>query len=979
MESTRIAMRLTLYSTPLLIALVLGCAAPGLPAGTKVAFASQDGPPEVDHGYTPIRFGDDDANTYDVPFFPGANYDPAITTTAAILGQPLGSRLVRHSELVAAFRVWGEQSPRADVAVHSRTYEGRELLRVIITSEANHARLDEIQANARKLWDPRELPGAEARNLVENGPAIAWMGYSIHGDETSGADASLAVAYHLLAGTDADVTTMLDQLVIVMDPMMNPDGRMRILNMVEQSAGYRTSLNNSSMHRGRWPFGRGNHYLFDMNRDWMIGSAPETRGRWKVALDFPPQLFVDGHEMSGLDTFLFYPQADPHLPQLPQRLDYWQGILADDAGSAFDKFEWGYYTREWADAWCPFYSDSWGSLNGAIGMLYEQGGQRGMPLMRESGAIVSYRESVHGQVVASMSNLQSLQANRQAILVDYLATRRRNVDAGREGGERVFTFVSKGNATRESSLLRTLLAQGIEVYRASGDFEASAVVRSLGSAEDSATFPAGTYVIPVAQPQGSMVESYFDFDPRFSSESLQLERESLERKGRSKVYDVTAWDLCRMYDLDGAWCTPSGSDWEPVRSAPRTIGGMANAIASPYAWVVEAADDAAVRFAARALELGLQVHVSDKPFRAEIGPGSVLEFSRGSFLLRRHENPEGVDDAVLQAAGEAGATVYGTTTGRSMDEGPDLGGGHFTLLREPRVALVGNTPISGGDYGHIWQWLDEELRLPITLLDAQSFGRYDLRRYNVIIVPPGSGISRALGSERLASWVSAGGTLIACGRSAAGLTGEKNGLTSVVLRRDALDDLDEYLFVARRAAEAFDVTVDEADLWGAAGDAPESDEASEEVAEGGDEGSEDEGAEGDPDAARQDRWARRFAPAGVLVRGRVNPEAWITAGAGEELPVFSRGSNVLLAGDSVQTAVRLAPSDELRLGGLLWPEARERLAESAWLTVESRGRGQVILFASEPCFRGLFRGGARLFSNAVVLGPGAGASQPLGW
>jgi hypothetical protein len=957
----------------LLIALILGCATPSAPSAPAAGHFVQDAAPDVDHGFTPIRFGDDDEHAYDVPFFPGATYDPAITTPATLLGQPLGSRLVRHAELVAAFRVWGQQSARADVAVHSRTYEGRELLRVVITSEANHARMAEIQKNARKLWDPRGLSDAEARRIVDSAPAIAWLGYSIHGDETSGADASLAVAYHLIAGTDANVTAMLDDLVIVMDPMMNPDGRMRILNMVEQSAGYRTSLNNSSMHRGRWPFGRGNHYLFDMNRDWMVGSAPETRGRWQVALEYPPQLFVDGHEMSGLDTFLFYPQADPHLPQLPQRLDHWQGILADDAGRAFDKFGWGYYTREWADAWCPFYSDAWGSLNGAIGMLYEQGGQRGMPLMRESGAVVSYRESVHGQVVASMSNLTSLQANQTEILGDYLAARRRNVDAGREGGERVFAFTPKGNATRESALLRSLLAQGIEVYRSTQATEGADVVRSLGG--ESSTFAQGTYFIPAAQPQGAMVQAYFDFDPRFSSSSLQTERESLERKGSSKVYDVTAWDLGRMYDLDAAWCQASVDGMERVTAAARPVGAQMNTIDTPYAWIVDASDDASVRFAARAMELGLQVHVSDKAFRAKIAEGAVLEFSRGSFLLRRHENPADVDDTVVRAARDAGAMVFGTVSGRSMDAGPDLGGGHFTLLREPRVALVGNTPFSGGDYGHLWQWLDEELRLPITLLDAQSFGRYDLRRYNVIILPPGS--PSELGLEGLRSWVRGGGTLIACGRSAAALTGE-GGLSSVVRRRDALDKLDEYAFATRRAEAALDVTIDEADLWGDEAEGAEATgsvvaEAEEAEAEG------DEGDEGDPDAERHDRWSRRFAPAGVILRGRVNPDAWITAGFGAEMPVFSRGSNVFLAGDSVQTAVRLADSESLRLGGLLWPEARERLAESAWLTVESAGRGQVILFAASPCFRGSFRGGARLFSNAVVLGPGAGASQPLGW
>ena len=100
--------------------------------------------------------------------------------------------------------------------------------------------------------------------------------------------------------------------------------------------------------------------------------------------------------------------AAPRHPALPGRLFHWQGIFADDHGAAFDERGWGYYTREWADAWYPGYSDAWGSLTGAIGMLYEQGRNQGMPLMRESGEVVPYREAVHGQLVASLANLETL-------------------------------------------------------------------------------------------------------------------------------------------------------------------------------------------------------------------------------------------------------------------------------------------------------------------------------------------------------------------------------------------------------------------------------------------------------------------------------------------------------------------------------------------------------------------------------------------
>jgi len=956
---------------PSALVAALGCAGSPAAAAPAAAAAAQDEP-------RTLRFGDAPEHAYETPFFPGADHDPAIPTPDSILGQPHGSRLSHHDEVLACFRAWAEASPRVVVESHGRTHEGRELIHAIVTAPANHARLDAIRADLARLHDPRGLDEEEAGRILERTPPVAWMGYSIHGDELSGSDGALALGYHLAASRDADVERLLERVVVVIDPVMNPDGRERIIGMVEQATGYTPNLDYDDMHRGRWPYGRGNHYLFDMNRDWMGGTQPETRGRWRAVLSFHPQLFVDAHEMGSQETFLFYPQAEPLNPHLPPRLIAWQRAYAEEAAKDFDAQGWTYYTREWADGWAPFYSDSWGSLAGGTGILYEQARTLGSALRRASGTVLTYREAVHHQAVASLANLRVLSERRDEVLGDYLAAARETVAADTPGNDRLFVVRPRPGSDREERLVRALRGQEIEVFRATADFQGTNAVGARGERLGTAAFPAGSLLVPARQPMGRMVRAYLELDTRLDDDALLLERRDLEQKGTSRIYDSTSWSLAHALDLDGWWIdaveVPS-EPCEPREADGTAVLGEAGATGA-VAWAVDGTPDASVAFAARALDAGLQVHLSDEPFTA-----AGRELPPGSLVVRRNENegtPEEIEQRVVAAARGAGiAEVLRASTSLSPDEGADLGGGHFTLLVRPRAALLSNAPVAPDSYGHLWYLLDHELGVSCSVLDAQAFAWADLRRYNVLVLPPSWGGIRAVLEARkddLASWVSAGGTLIACEDAAAALTKGRLGLSQVTLRADALEDLEAFGDAVQRELGAREVAVDPAEVWG---DAPPA-EAEEpgEAAEPDDDDAEEEASD-DVDEERE-RWARLFAPRGATVRGLVRPRSWMAAGTGEELPVDVTGPDVFLARSPVQTIVRLAP-ERLRLSGLLWPEARERLAGSAWCTVERSGNGQIVLFAALPGYRGHHAATGRLFANAVVYGPGCGASAPVGW
>ena len=918
-------------------------------------------------------------NADDRPFYPGS-YDPSIATPRSILGYLIGTHPAPPDRIIACFEKWAETSPRAQIATYATTYEGRKLVRVIVTSEKNMARIDQIKKDMARLADPRGLSAGDERQLIESTPAVAWMGYSIHGNEMSGSDASLAFGYHLIAGTGPEVTQLLDKVVVIIDPVMNPDGRMRAITTITESKSLRPSENYASMHRWKWPGGRGNHYLFDLNRDWLTGVHPETRGRWNVIGDWNPQLIVDAHEMGPTDTYLFSPKGAPYNPNLPDYHFKWYTVFTEDLGRAFDRRGWAYYTREWSDAWFTGYTTTWGQLLGALTFLYEQSSTTGLPLRRPSGKYVTYRESVRGHAVSSWVSVQTLAANAEAMLREFVAFKRDQVDTRKH--RRAFAYQLGKNPDRERALVEIMLRSGLEVYRMDDDSTARNAVSRFGDRVASLNMPAGTIVVPEAQPLRSLVRAMLEFDPRINKKDLADEREELERNGRSEIYDVTAWNLPHAFDIDGYWIdSPTGKRTQ-ITSLPEVTSGALDAQEPAYGWVVDGRADASVSFAARALELGLQVHVSDQTFER-----AGQTFVRGSVLVRIAENPADVAEKVDEAAEFAGALAVPVATGRARGDGPDLGGHHFHRLILPRIAIAGSLPISASKFGHLWFHLDQRLKVPVTIVDLNGLTFHDLRRYNVIVLtdtwgPLGARLKA--NAAVLSAWIKAGGTFIAIGAAAHAVADAELGLSAVRRRRDSLHLLPLYEAAATRSVGARTVEIDEKRVWEGALSQKDDRAAADSAAKpakkavaappppGG-------GAKKPTLAEQKDAWDRRFSPQGAMLSALVDTEIWLTVGAGKRMPVLFARSTSYLATSPVRVAVRLGESKGLRLSGLLWPEARDRLAHTAYATVESSGAGQIILFAADPVFRGATRGTARLLSNAVVYGPGLGTRQPDRW
>ncbi|MFQ5877727.1 MAG: M14 family zinc carboxypeptidase [Acidobacteriota bacterium] len=949
--------------------------------------------------------GGDERLEYTRDFFPGATYDPSVPTPRSILGFPVGKRTATPEQIERCLKAWDRASTRTRLVEYARSHEGRALYYMIVTSPGNLSRADAIRRDVARLADPRGLSAAEGERLVESVPAVAWLAYSIHGDESSGADASLALIYHLAASTGDEVTGLLEDVVVLIDPMMNPDGRARFVKQVAEHRGAMPNLDDQSLlHSQYWPTGRMNHYLFDLNRDWAYGVHPETRGRIRAAGSWHPQFFVDAHEMGPQESYLFSPSRDPLNPHFPPEPYRWSARFARDQAAAFDRHGWTYYHGEWADEWYVGYSTSWAWARGAVGTLYEQAGIAEDAVRRPGGGLLTYREAVHHQVVSSMTNLRTLRANAREIKRDFLALRRRAVSESGPFARRSWAVLPTANGWRMGRFLDLMALQGIEVYRAEREFVASTAIDQLGRTLRRRTIPKGTVLIPNRQPEAHLLAAMLDFDPRMPDETLVRERQEILREGRSRMYDVTGWSLTMMFGLE-ALELPTGLPAGAARfeGRPERRPAAIDEDGDVVAYVLDGADDASVAAAARLMERGVQVRVADREFNFD-----GRSYARGSVLVTRADNPDlegGALEALRRVATELDLEAAAATSGLGEGDLPDIGGRHFIRLEPPRIALLARGGISEYDFGAIWFALDRRLGIRHSHLSEDALSSVDLRRYNVLVLPDRRlGEIRQASIEAIAAWVRAGGTLIAIGGSAKELAAEKPGLSDVRLLPDVLDRLDEYELAIVR------------EWLAATGRVPEVEAVWSHTARPGLVFPwERDGLHSRPDEKvlkKRDDWESLFMPQGAILAARVDPKHWLTFGGGDYLPVVFGGDPVLMTLPGIEAPVRLgylvpvgaddaarpAPKGgskrvtearvgwaalpegrelRLRMSGLLWPEAAHRLAHAAYVTREAVGGGQVILFASPPAFRGAALGTARILSNALIYGPGLGASEPI--
>ncbi|TKB47548.1 M14 family metallopeptidase [Thalassotalea mangrovi] len=912
------------------------------------------------------------------------DYQPNITTPEAFLGFDVGQKTATPAQINALVKQWASESERVQLVEYARSYEDRSLHYLVISSKDNIANIDSIQSNIVELSEPGSLSDAKVSQLLANTPATAWMAYSIHGNESSGADSALALIYHLIASKDADTQRLLDDLVIIVDPMMNPDGRARFTKQLQQNRSSAPNFDvQSLLHTGVWPFGRTNHYHFDLNRDFYYAVNPESRGRIKAINQWHPLLMIDGHEMGALDNFLFGPPREPINEHIADSINRWSKVFANDQAAAFDQQGWPYYTGEWFENLYPGYSN-YAEYRGAIHILYEQARTAEDGVRLHNGAIRSYKKSVHHQFYSALANLKTLQKNREAIFSDYVKNRKSHVDKKGKYADQSFVVLATDNHSRLQQFLDLMDLQGIRYYRNEQPLKVRNVTDQLGQQRKSRTIPRNSIIIPNRQYNAPLIAAILEFDANIKDEVLLEERQKTLRDGSSVMYDSTAWNLTMMYGLNawqvGQHLAAGLDDYEQRKSE---FKDRENAIA----YLVDGADDASVSLAARLLEQDVNVRVLDKP-----GVYNQVNFSRGTVVVSIADNRHKPDwlGTLKRIASETGSHVEAINQGLGDGDLPDIGSEHLQLLQRPQIAMLTQNGISPYDYGHIWHLIDTQLGVRHSHLAQELIGRADLRRYNVLIVPGRWYGELSKGTmDSIDNWVKAGGTLIVTGSSVVQFAKAKDFISSKLLS-DSFEDIEDYNLALTRQWLSEQDKMAKVDKLG-----------QHMVADNiwyPWQNDKDLKPMDNKQLQRWNDWTKAFMPSGALLATRTDQKHWLTYGVDRVLPVLTDNAPLLMTKSVTSAVVRYGvhlPNSEakerligwstipegndlsLRMSGLLWPEAAQRIANAAYLTQERKGNGQVILIANSPNFRGATKGTARILLNAMVYGPGLGASAKI--
>jgi len=652
------------------------------------------------------------------------------------LGYKPGTRFTPHWKIVSYFQhAAAHAGSMMKLQSYGETNEGRPLYVAFISSPDNINNLENIRRNNLRLANQSNDGTPE----IANAPAIVWLSYNVHGNESSSSEASMMTLYSLLDPANARTKGWLRNTVVIIDPCLNPDGRDRYVNWYNSVVGKKMNPDRVTReHREPWPGGRYNHYYFDLNRDWAWQTQVESEQRIRIYNQWLPHVHVDYHEQGINEPYYFAPAAEPlHEVITPWQRDF-QVTIGKNNAKYFDEQGWLFFTKEYFDLFYPSYGDTYPILNGSIGMTYEQGGssEGGLGVVTDEGDTLTLLDRVNHHFSTSMSTIEVSSQHANKMVNEF---RKFFTDAVQQGVGEYKTYIIKygnGNGQRVQALMKLLEKNNIRYGTGTGSARG---YNYFTGKEEHFTFNSPDIIIPSQQPRSALVKVMFEPKSKLID---------------SATYDISAWSLPYAYGLNAY------ASRERINIANAIDVGIRPIPGTNYGYVMHWDGVKSAKTAGQLLQKGFLLRYSEQPFEL-----SGNKFNRGSIIILRTSNRSvGQDNwkTVREIADKNGVQIFPVSTG-FVDKGPDFGSDKVRPFKAPKIALLTGEGVNPIATGEIWHFMEKELDYPVSLINANDYSRVNWNEYQVIILPSGNYrfLSDKAQADELKSWVNKGGRLIA--------------------------------------------------------------------------------------------------------------------------------------------------------------------------------------------------------------------------
>ncbi|AEL25783.1 M14 family metallopeptidase [Cyclobacterium marinum] len=659
-------------------------------------------------------------------------YDENIAKPSSILGFEVGEWHANHTQVVNYYKTVAEQSSRATLINYGSTYEKRPLLMLAVSSPKNIQQLDKLKEQRGGLRYP------DFKSNLQGMPVVMYMGHSVHGNESSGVNASLLSAYHFTAAKEIEED--LDNIILLIDPAINPDGINRFASWVNSHKSYYPNgdRNNRELNE-TWPRGRTNHYWFDLNRDWLPVQHPESQGRIAQLQAWLPNIVLDFHEMGTDNTYFFQPgipsRNNPLTPaknfELTEKIAGYHAKYLDKIGSL-------YYSKESFDDYYFGKGSTYLDIQGAVGILFEQASSRGH-LQENVFGEISFPFTIRNQFTTALSSFDAaidLRVELNTYMSDFYKEAKEEYT---NDDNKAIIFGALEDYGRTFHFADVLLRHDIQLYSLEEDVTLNGVPFKSGK----------SFIVPLDQPQYRLINSLFETRTTFQD---------------SLFYDVSTWNLPMSFNLNYMSLSSKILNLAKVENVSKGLTfkkGEVKGEAGAYSYAFEWEEYYAPKALYKLMDLGYQVRVSHKEFQTK----DKKSFSRGTILVGKG-NSDRSDEVFYEdlksIAASTGINIYALSTG--LTAGVNLGSPSISVLTKPSIALLVDDGVGSSDAGEIWHLFDQRMEIPITLMPTHRMSGADLNRYNVIILPTGNyGAFGEREAEKLKSWVQKGGTLISRG------------------------------------------------------------------------------------------------------------------------------------------------------------------------------------------------------------------------